>query len=113
MQVWAVRKCKGRSTAQLAEMPCVAQISTWFRAVASRDASRRNATACLWAYPGGGPDDPRDATAPSRSIGGTMGRLLLSNGHATASLRGHHRSGRHRRGARLPGAAAARDVREL
>src|ERR1041384_3360256 len=46
-QVWTRRKCKARSTVQLTEMSRVAQISTWLGAVASRDASRRNATAHL------------------------------------------------------------------
>src|SRR5262249_53433132 len=45
VQVWALRKCKGRSTAQLTEMPRVAHSCTPLGAVASRDASRRNATA--------------------------------------------------------------------
>src|SRR3954469_15602542 len=45
VQVWALRKCKRGSTAQPGEMLCVVQISTSPRAVASRDASRRNATA--------------------------------------------------------------------
>src|SRR3954467_11051257 len=61
LRVWALRKCKRGSTAQPGEISRVVQISTWLRAVASRDASRRNATApspSTW-----GPGESREPVA--------------------------------------------------